>query len=491
MRAEVTEMHERETQAGRSGAEAAPRTRVSRRRFLRGASLVGAAALLGTARPPAARAAVPATMLDFLKEAAKPYRGADISFLAHNANTTKDIEPLLGKFTEATGIRVRPTYLGENEVLTKIDLELSSGAGAFDVIWTFSQNIARYGRGQWLEPVEKLIDDPKLTSKELWKPEDFFEGARREMSYQGTLLAAPTFQATQIFYYRKDIFKQHGIGAVPDTLDDLRAVMEKVNRKPVPAIALRTARGSTMNVWNWTAWLYALGGAWFKSYDPKSPDYMRPALDSPAAARAAETYAEVVQKYAPAGATNWGWVEASRSFKARQVAMIQEGSPFGSQFMDPKQSEVADEGLLGTFLVPKGPAGRFSNRAAHGWSISKASRRKEAGWLFITWATSIETWKESTIASPNATVPRKTIWAWDPFLKKYGWGNYLETVRAAMSNSGEYPVYLPSIPEYRDIGDEVSARLQQVIAGQRKADEAMKEANQVVEKIIQRAGYYK
>ncbi len=504
------------------------RRSLSRRQFLTCAALASAGALAGAgmgcapAAPPAAPSAPvaassppaaaapqatavpaaaaptappgapkPATIIDFLKEAAKPFKGAEVSFLAHNANTTKDIEPLFPKFTEATGIKLKPTYLGEAETLTKIDLDLSSGGGAFDAILTFYSNIPRYARGQWLEPVAQYIDDSKLTSKEIWKPEDFFEGAKREMSYQGVLYAAPMFQATQIFYYRKDIFQQNGIDKAPDTFDDLLAVLERIHNKPVAAIALRSARGSSMNVWNWTAWLMAYGGAWFKSYDPKSPDYLRPAFDTPEAAKATELYANVIQKFSPAGATNWGWVEASRSFKVKQTAMIQEGSPFGSQFMDPAQSEVADEKLLGCFLIPKGPKGRFSNRGAQGWSVSKFSKRKEPAWLFITWATAIETWKESTIALPNSTVPRNSLWTWEPFLKKYGWGNYLETVRLAMENSGDYPVYTPPIPEYKDVGDEVSARLQQVIAGQRPAAEAMKEANQVVDKIMKDAGYYK
>ena len=234
------------------------------------------------------------------------------------------------------------------------------------------------------------------------------------------------------------------------------------------------------------------GGEYFKSYDPKSPAYLRPMLDDPRSIQAADFYAKVMQKFCPGGSVNWGWQESSRAFKQGQVAMIQEGSPFGAQFMDPKQSQVADEKLIGCYLIPTGSNGRHSPSAAHGWAIPKDSKKKEAAWLFITWATAPARQYRSTIEQPNPMIPRDSVWKRPDYQKKYGWGNYIETVSAALRNAGEWDHYLPEmLPEYTSIGNEVSRLLQEVIGGQKKADAAMREANEATASIIKQAGYYK
>jgi ABC-type glycerol-3-phosphate transport system substrate-binding protein len=175
-----------------------------------------------------------------------------------------------------------------------------------------------------------------------------------------------------------------------------------------------------------------------------------------------------------------------------QTVMIQEGSPFGGMFMDPKQSRVADEKLIGCFLIPRGPHGRHSPTGSHGWAIPKDSKKKEAAWLFIFWATAPARQYRSSIEQPNPMIPRDSVWKREEFKRKYGWSNYLETVNAGFKNAGEWDHYYPEmLPECPSIINEVSRFLQEVIGGQKSAERAMKEANEAVAKIIKEAGYYK
>jgi multiple sugar transport system substrate-binding protein len=442
------------------------------------------------AAEPGAAPTGPEAIFDFIAEAAKPYQGTEINYLAINSAQTKDIEPYLGEFEELTGIKVNPEYGGENEVLTKLELELNSGSGAYNVIHVFSQTMPRYATAGWLTPLNSFMEDPALTNKEWWMPDDFYASTIKQLSDGDNLLAVPLFIATQIFYYRKDIFEQNGITELPQTFDDLWQVCEKIDGKPIKAIALRGTRGPTMNVWDWTAWLYGYGGEYFKSYDPTSPDYMRPKLDDPKAIEAANFYARVIQNFGPEGTVNWGWQEAARSFQQGQTAMIQEGSPFGAQFMDPSQSQVADENLLGCFLIPEGPGGRSAPSASHGWSIPQGAAQKEAAWLFIEWASAPALQYRTSIEQPHAMVPRASVWAKEAYKEKYGWDDYLDTVVAAFDAAGQWPHYLPPIPEWTDVGSEASRFLQEVIAGERPAAEAMAEANEFIAKIMEEAGYY-
>lgn len=459
-------------------------------------SAVALTALGGWTRPgPAGAAAAPAkpeAIFDFIAEAAKPYKGTQLNYMAVNNAQSKDVQPYLAEFEKLTGISVQSEYGGEAETMTKMDLELSSGAGAYDVVGVLSQGAARYLRGGWLAPLNPYLENSKLTDKTLWMYDDFYASTIKQLSSGGSLYAVPYFIATQVMYYRKDVFAKNGITRMPETFDDFWKLCEAIDGKPLKAFATRGDRGPTGNVWNWTAWLYAFGGEYFKSYDPKSPAYLRPMLDDPRSIQAADFYAKVMQKFCPGGSVNWGWQESSRAFKQGQVAMIQEGSPFGAQFMDPKQSQVADEKLIGCYLIPTGSNGRHSPSAAHGWAIPKDSKKKEAAWLFITWATAPARQYRSTIEQPNPMIPRDSVWKRPDYQKKYGWGNYIETVSAALRNAGEWDHYLPEmLPEYTSIGNEVSRLLQEVIGGQKKADAAMREANEATASIIKQAGYYK
>ncbi len=448
--------------------------------------------------PPATEAAAeaaapsdaPGSMLDFLARAAEPFKDTEINVLAINSPQTVAFEYVVPDFEEATGIKVNVEMGGEAEILTKLDLELTSRAGAYDMMHVFSQAMPKYAKAEWLTPLDPYLNDPQLTSAELYMFDDFFASTVKQLSGNGSLLAAPLFVATQIFYYRKDIFEQNGVTKLPDTFDELVEVCKAVDGKPLKALATRGARGQTLNMWNWAVYLFGFGGEFFASYDPASPDYMKPILDQPEAIEAANYYADLVQKYCPEGTVTWGWQEAVRAFKQGEVAMIQEGSPFGATFMDPEQSKVASEDMLACFLIPGGPAGRSAPSAAHGWAIPSGSKQKEAAWLVVEWATASESWFKSTIETPYAMAPRSSVWAQEAYQEKYAWDAYLDAVVGAFDAAGDWPHYLPPIPEYPDVGEEVGRFLQEVIAGQRPAEEAMKEANEVVYKIIEEAGYY-
>jgi multiple sugar transport system substrate-binding protein len=494
----------------RNSNERLTQRRITRREMLKWMGVSSSALALGglagcvapaTQAPPPAPAdtpvppeteaeAAPETMLDFLAKAAEPFKDTELNVLAINSPQVVAFEYVVPSFEEATGIKVNVEKGGEAEVLTKLDLELTSGAGAYDVMHVFSQAMPKYAKAEWLAPLDPYLNDPQLTNAELYMFDDFFASTVKQLSGGGSLLAAPLFVATQIFYYRKDIFEENGVEKLPDTFAELVEVCEAVDGNPLKALATRGARGQTLNMWNWAAYLFGFGGEFFASYDPASDDYMKPILDQPEAIEAADYYANLIQNYCPEGTVNWGWQESSRAFKQGEVAMIQEGSPFGGPFMDPEQSKVASEDMLACFLIPGGPAGRSAPSAAHGWATPMGSKKKEAAWLLIEWATAPESWFVSTIETPYAMAPRASVWAQPAFQEKYGWDAYLDSVVGAFEAAGEWPHYLPPIPEYPDVGEEVGRFLQAVIAGERPADEALTEANEVVYKIMEEAGYY-
>ncbi|GAB4532655.1 MAG: hypothetical protein Kow0063_13480 [Anaerolineae bacterium] len=152
--------------------------RITRREMLKwmglGSSALAMSGLAGCVAPPApapaptsipvppateaaAPAAGPATMLDFLAKAAEPFKGTEVNVLAINSPQIVAFEYVAPDFEEATGIKVNIEKGGEAEILTKLDLELTSGAGAYDMLHVFSQSMPKYVKAGWLTPLDQYI----------------------------------------------------------------------------------------------------------------------------------------------------------------------------------------------------------------------------------------------------------------------------------------------------------------------------------------------
>lgn len=427
-------------------------------------------------------------LASFLARAGKPYKGINLNVLAISSAQAAAAQSVIADFTSATGINVSFTSLSENETITKAQITLSSHAPGFDILQAESFFIPLYAQNHWLEPIDHLMHDKALTYPGL-RLSAYAPSALNQLTGQGNLYALPMFIATQVFYYRTDIFHQHGI-TPPTTFAQLQSVCQKINGKPLPAIALRSGIGPTENVFDWTAWLYAFGGRFFKSFDPTTGKYGPPDLDSPQAIQSAQFYASILQHYAPSGSLSWQVADVVRAFESGQVAMMQEGSPFGGTLNDPAQSRVA--GKVGAFPIPAGPSGQFFPSAAQGWAINRYSRHPEAAWLFTQWATDPGTMLKACLVSPFSSPPIPAIFENPKFVKKYQFTGFLPSVNTSLKGkaSPDQGSYIPGLVDWNSVGQAVSTYLNEIITGQVSAAKGMKAANTEVNAILTRSGYY-
>src|SRR5688572_4067612 len=83
-------------------------------------------------------------------------------FLGMNQHAyTAALEQFIPEFEELTGIKVNFEVYSQDEFMTKRLIDLSSGAGAFDVVM-MDQAVVQYGRAGWIEPLENLFNNPEL-----------------------------------------------------------------------------------------------------------------------------------------------------------------------------------------------------------------------------------------------------------------------------------------------------------------------------------------
>jgi ABC-type glycerol-3-phosphate transport system substrate-binding protein len=417
----------------------------------------------------------------FLKKAGKATGTSSISVLAQASPQANAIQKISDQFTQLTGITVNWTVLDEQSQDNKAAVALGSGDGGYDVIQTAANLVPTYATRGWIESIDALAAKKDLQVPG-WSEDAFGQGLNGLLSYKGHLYAAPMFIGTQVYYYRTDLFKAAGITKTPTTYKELVADAKKVDSDQVAGIALRSAPDISQLLFDWSAWLYAYGGSYYKTYDNGS--YSGSALDSKAAVDALSDYADLLQHDAPSGATNWSVSDVTRAFASGQVAIIQEGAVFGGTFNNPSTSQVA--GKVGTFTLPSGPAGSFVPYNSHGWAVAKNSKATDAAWLFTQWATLAQTLTTATQDAKVAfsTPPLASVYTSKAYQKQYGFDDYVSTVTKTLKiadNGGVSPLkgdpnYQPSDPSWSTVGQQIAQELSKAVTGQESPEAAIRNA---------------
>ncbi len=412
-------------------------------------------------------------------------RGADlgtprISVLAQSSPQAGAIQELTGQFTELTGIDVEWTVLDEQSTENRAAVALGAGDGGFDVLQTPSAFIPTYVDRGWIASVDEFAADEQSLIPG-WSLDAFGEGTTAQLSRNDEVYGVPMFIGTQIFYYRTDVFAEHGIENAPNTYRELVEVVEAIDGGDVDGIALRTAPSVSQLLFVWSAWLYAYGGSYYESTEDGT--YSGSALDSPEAVAALEAFTDLVQNHAPSGAANWSVDDVTRAFLSGRVGIVQEGAVFGGTFDDPDVSQAA--GNIDSFTLPAGPAGSYVPYNAHGWTIAENSKADEAAWLFVQWATLVETLTAATQTDANfGAPPLANVYESPEYAERYGFGDFVDSVVGTIDiadNGGISPLpgdanYLPATTDWATVGQQIAEELSRAVTGQISAEEAIRNA---------------
>lgn len=415
----------------------------------------------------------------------RAFEGTELNVLGFNITYIEGLEPLLSEFEEKTGISVNFDLFNEEVAHQKVRQELASGSGTYDVVWVQANWSIPYAESGWLYPLGGLIDNEEITFPDVLRQDDIMGSLLNLMRYDGELYGLPFFAATIMTYYRTDILEEHGID--PEQLDTIEgfaaAIREVHDPNGVAGVAMRGHPGESS--WHSTVFLKGLGGTYVE--DIKNGDYY-PTLDSEAAIESTELYADLLANYSIAGAVNAKYDQVVIAMQQGNVAIAMEGAPLGGRILHPEQSLV--RGKVGFRVVPGGPGGTHPAFTGHGFAINNASRNKEAAWLFMQWSNSFETTKKIALSSNHIAVHRNSLWEDEEFREKWnlpGEGDFLATFQESL-NLGD-PDYRPRINGWAEVNSVYGNGLQQVMVGEKSAEEAMEDVQQEAVNILKRLGY--
>ena len=404
---------------------------------------------------------------------------------------TESLLPLIPEFRRLTGIEVEYLILPEAEYITKLTADLSQQRGEFSVIMTGPMRNWQFVSAEWILPLDDFIDNPKLTDKAWYNLNDFYPALIAANRYngkigggvgEGQLWSIPVLEESYILAYRKDIFDQYNI-KVPTTIEEMAEAARQVKAKAgIPGIV---ARGTPSVASMGTGFLSGLksysDGKW-SELDGK----LNANLHDAVSVKFTDAWISMVRESGPPNWANMQWYDAMEAFTAGQGGMIADAAFFAAGYEDPSKSKVA--GKVDYALLPTGPGGKaYSGLWTWALGINKATKNKEAAWLFIEWATAQRTLLNATVGYRNYDPSRMSTMA-DPRVQQvmgaWGGGSYVKTIAKNLETARV--AWTPQ-PERGRLGDIWARALHEIYFQKMTAADALKKADAEIDKVLKEA----
>ena len=366
--------------------------------------------------------------------------------------------------------------LPENEARAKITADVSTQGGEFDVVMISNYETPMWSANGWLVNLQ-----PYINATPGYDAKDFLPQLRATLSHKGDLYSVPFYGESSFLMYRKDLVAKARITMpLRPTWDQVVKIAAELNnaKNGLVGICLRGDPGWGENLAPINTVINSFGGRWF------NPAWQAQ-LTSPEVQRAVSMYVSTLQKYGEPGAPEAGFSQCATLYSQGDAAMWYDATSAVSTIEDPASSKVA--GKNGYAWAPT------QNGRPSGWlytwslAIPATCPDKQAAWDFVSWMTS---------KSYIETAGRKLGWSHVPpgsRFSSYQIPQYKKlsaaygplTLQSINATDSAHPTLKPvpytgvqflDIPEFQDLGTNVSEQMSSTIAGQQSVSAALSQA---------------
>ncbi|GAB3275395.1 sugar ABC transporter substrate-binding protein [Sinomonas notoginsengisoli] len=408
----------------------------------------------------------------------------EVNVLMVNNPQMVDLQKLTAdNFTKQTGIKVNFTVLPENDVRAKISQEFSSQAGQYDVASISNYEVPFYSKNGWLSPLDDTVaKDAQFDQSDVLAPM-----TKSLTGADGKLYAEPFYGESSFLMYRKDVFSAKGL-TMPDhptwqQVADLAAKADGAE-PGMKGICLRGQPGWGQVLAPMTTVVNTFGGTWFdKDWNAQ--------VNAPAFIKATQFYTDLVRSHGENGAPQAGYTECLNDLQQGKVAMWYDSTAAAGS-LEAQGSPVA--GKLGYVAAPVDQTKSSGWLYSWAWGVEKASKHQDAAARFIEWASGKQYeqlvgtqlgWSRVPAGKRNSTYQNADY-------QKAAAAFYKPTEDAINSadpaNPGVQPRPAPgiqfvAIPEFADLGTQVSQEISSAIAGQQSVQQALDKGQSLAQKV--------
>jgi sorbitol/mannitol transport system substrate-binding protein len=404
----------------------------------------------------------------------------------------QDIEKLSSNFEkDHPNISVKFVILPENELRDRVTQDIATKGGQYDVVTIGTFEVPQWAKNSWIENLASY------TQKDSgYDAADLIPAVSKALSYKDNLYAVPFYGESSFLMYRKDLFDKAGLKMpAQPTWDQVAEFAHKLNdpKKNQSGICLRGLPGWGELFAPLNTVVNTFGGRWYDM------NWNAQLTEAPFK-QATQFYVNLVKSSGEPGAPNAGFTECLTAYSQGHAAMWYDATVAASLLEDPKSSKVV--GKNGYAPAP------VKDTKWSGWlwawslAMPSTSKKKDAAWEFMSWATSKDYIKLVGQELGWARVPPGSrLSTYEiPEYKKAAAAFADLTVKAIdqadINNAGTQPrpyigVQYVGIPEFQSLGTAVAQEVSAAIAGRQTVDQALQKGQQQAEQVAKEAGYKK
>ena len=423
------------------------------------------------------------------------YKGTELSIILNKHPYSESLIGLLPDFEKATGMTVKYEILAEEEYFQKLRLALSTNTGQYDAFMTGPMLEWEYTAGNWLEPLEPFLNDPTKTDQAAYNAADFYPALMAANRWnkvvgsgigEGHQWAIPVMVETYIIPYRADLYTKYGLKP-PVTLPDMSAGAVVMREKEGGEFYGVVTRGLRTMATVATGFLSTMGSYKKTEYaDLQVVDgKFKAALNQPSLVEATGLWVDMIKKAGPPGWTTVTWYDGKELFASGKYGMYPDCDFFAASYENPKTSQVV--GKVGYVVSASAPGGTPSS-AIWTWALamSSASKKKDAAWYLIQYATSPEALKIGTVKFSNYNPTRKSVFdspEVQAVFATWGGGSYTKAVGENLAKYARLS-WTPQ-PDVFNLGDRWSQALHEIWSGNKTPQQALDDCAADVEKMLE------
>jgi sorbitol/mannitol transport system substrate-binding protein len=404
----------------------------------------------------------------------------------------QDIEKLVTNFEKDNpDVKVNFVILPENELRDRVTQDIAAQGGQYDVVTIGTFEVPQWAKNGWIENLGPYTDkDPGYEAK------DLIPTVAAALSYNNSLYAVPFYGESSFLMYRKDLFDKAGLTMpAKPTWDQVAGFARKLNdpKKNQAGICLRGLPGWGELFAPLNTVVNTFGGRWYDmSWNAQ--------LTEAPFKQATQFYVNLVKDAGEPGAPNAGFTECLTAYSQGHAAMWYDATVAASLLEDPKTSKVA--GKNGFAPAP------VKDTEWSGWlwawslALPSTSKKKDAAWKFMSWATSKDYiklvgqelgWER---VPPGSRLSTYQIPEYKQAAAAFADLTVQAINQADVANAGTQPrpytgVQYVGIPEFQSLGTSVSQEISAAIAGRQTVDQALQKGQQQAQQVAKEAGYKK
>lgn len=424
----------------------------------------------------------------------KAHQGTSVKLLLNKHPYADALIADLEAFKTLTGINVTYDIFPEDVYFDKVTAALSSRSTEYDAFMTGAYQTWQYGPAGWLVDLNEYIKDPAKTNP-AYNWDDILPNLRASTSWSGKPGDAPGGAGAKqwalpwgfevnVVTYNQPLFDRMKLQP-PKNMQELMDTGAKITRDAGGGIYGVGTRGSR-------SWATIHPGflSGYANYGAKdftvSGGKLKSAVNSAESKEFTAMFVKMVQDSGPKNWATYTWYQVNADLGAGASGMIYDADSLG-YFANSGDTKM--KGQLAYAPLAPNPAAQGPTSNVWIWSLAMAnsSRRKDAAWYLMQWASGTDHLLFGARGKDQIDPVRASIWKDEEFTSRVekNFPNFLKTYQITEPGA---KIYFTPQPLFFNVTTEWAAALQQMVAKQTPVNDGLDKLAASIDKQMKQAG---